>query len=302
MREMVEIFKLSMLEYYIAFAGLQTAFSNRSAAQAAVSDSLYGVRMADTCAGFFCVIEEVEGTRISYALTVPEYRGQGIFTGFLRYLLANTQKPVRLSIASSHPCYDIVRHICEKLGFQAAEQVHVFSCSSEEENQWDTFLEQKGERLCKVLERSGYRAIRFQDLDADLLGQLRTSDRTDYANSFHPSVFLEDPSRKLSRELSYAAVKDHRLAAYSLVLLGDRTSAIFEQISVSAREQGKGVILLPFVYSMKRFFECGLSRAAYAMYGSNTHANAFRKKVLKVFPATESTINNFYYIPPEKKS
>ena len=59
-----------------------------------------------------------------------------------------------------------------------------------------------------------------------------------------------------------------------------------------------GVILLPYVFSMERFFEIGLENAFYAMYGSNEHANAFRNKILAIFPTTETAIENYYFLQP----
>ena len=96
-------------------------------------------------------------------------------------------------------------------------------------------------------------------------------------------------------DLSYAALKDEKLAGYCLVTMGDAHSAMFDQISVSAAQQGRGVILLPYVYSMQRFFERGLATAYYAMYGSNRHANAFRNSVLKIFRTEESTMENYCF-------
>ena len=156
-------------------------------------------------------------------------------------------------------------------------------------------MERKGKRLCATLERQGYTPVSFDALDEELLNQLRCSDRSEYANMFHPTLFLDDPAKKLSPDLSFAAVKDGRLVSYCLVSMADRRTAIFEQISVSAREQGQGIILLPYICSMNQFFEKELSAAFYAMYGSNRHANAFRNKVLMLFPTSQSTMENYCY-------
>ena len=159
-------------------------------------------------------------------------------------------------------------------------------------------MDLKGKRLCETLKRQGYRAVSFGELDEDLLTQLKLSDRSEYANIFHPSMYLENPAHKLSRELSFAAVNEGKLSAYCLVTMGDERSAMFDQISVSAGELGMGVILLPYVFSMERFFEMGLENAYYAMYGSNERANAFRDKILTVFSTTETTMENYCFLQP----
>ena len=61
---------------------------------------------------------------------------------------------------------------------------------------------------------------------------------------------------------------------------------------------GLGVILLPYVTAMELFFEQGLERAYYAMHGSNLHANAFRDRILKMFPTGERVMENYCRVPP----
>ena len=290
----MEICELNMLEYYIAFAGFHTALSNRYALQAKSCGCIYGAKTDGAYAGFMCTSNEAEYTRITYALTMPKYRNQGIFTGLVRHVKDNYRN-VRITISSNNECYDFMKNALIKLGFVSTEQVTVFSCSSEDEDKWHTFMERKGKRLCEMLEMHGYRAVSFQDLSKEFLEQVRVSDVSEYANMFHPAMYLDNPAYKLSWDLSFAAVRDGKLAAYCLVTMGDEKSAMFDQISVSADEQGRGVILLPYVYSMQRFFERGLCSAYYAMYGSNRHANAFRNRILKIFPTTENTMDNLYY-------
>ena len=298
-RSSLDITGMNMLEYYLAFAENHTALTHHYAKQAAEEGGLYCARIEKAYAGYICVADEKDTVRINYAFTEPEFRDQGVFTGLVQYVAHAYQKPVSLGILTSSDFYGAIRHTCEKLGFFMTEKVTVFSCSGEGKSRWDAFMEQKGQRLCKVLERNGYRAVSFQDLEPDLLEQIRSSDSTAYANSFHPAEFLDNPARKMSWDLSYATVKDGTVAAYCLVSMPDHKSAVFEQISVSSDEMGQGVILQPFVSSMTRFVERKLERACYAMYGSNRHANAFRNKVLMIFLTIESVMENYCYIPDQ---
>ena len=292
----MDIIRINMLEYYIAFAGYQTALSNRYASQAISHGVLLGAKTDGAYSAFMCVVEEADSARISYGFTVPEYRNQGAFTELVKYVAGSSGKPVRISVPPKNEFYEYIHKAIISLGFEPTEQVTVFSCSSEDKDKWDQFMETKGRRLCDMLEMRGYRVVSFRDMDESLLEELRNSDRSEYANIFHPAAWLDDPSYKLSWDLSCAAERNGKLSGYCLVTEGDKSSAIFDQISVSASEMGQGVILLPYVYSMKQFFEHGLSSAYYAMYGSNRHANAFRKSVLKVFPASTSTLNNFCFM------
>ena len=294
----MKITRLGLLEYYLAFAGNHTALSNRYASQADAGGSIYGARINGAYAGFLCVSDEISSVRITHALTVPKYRKQGVFTELVKYVTETQNKNVRAGIPKDHPCYSFILKTLLKLDFLPGERVTVFSCSRKDEDQWRRFMDQKGKRLCETLKRQGYRAVSFAELNEDLLTQLKLSDHSEYANIFHPSMYLENPANRLSWELSFAAVKDGKLAAYCLVTKGDERSAMFDQISVSAGELGMGVILLPYVFSMERFFETGLENAYYAMYGSNERANAFRNKILAVFPTTETTMENYCFLQP----
>ena len=294
----MEITRLGLLEYYIAFAGNHSALSNRYAAQAEAGGSIYGARINGAYAGFLCVSDENAAVRITHAFTVPEYRKQGVFTELVKHVTENEKKNVRTVLSKDHLCYSFILKTLLKLGFLPGERVTVFSCSRRDEDKWRRFMDQKGKRLCETLKRQGYQAVSFGDLNEDLLTQLKLSDRSEYANLFNPSMYLENPANKLSRELSFAAVKDGKLSAYCLVTRGDERSAMFDQISVSAGELGMGVILLPYVFSMERFFEMGFENAYYAMYGSNERANAFRNKILSVFPTTETTMENYCFLQP----
>lgn len=297
----MNIAKMVMLEFHIAFAGLHTALSNRFASRALQGGgSIYGARIDGEYAGYLIVTDEENCEKVVYAAVFPKYRNQGVFTALMKYVMEVYASCIQLTIPSSHAYFDAIRKTCEKLGFSSKEPVHVFSCSRKDEDNWHSFMEKKGKRLCEMLEMHGYNAVSFQEMDDSMVQQLRQSDRSSYANSFHPAQFLDDPSFQLSPELSFAAEREGRLAAYCLVSRGNETSAVFEQISVSADELGHGVILLPYVYSMQRFFELGFSCAYYAMYASNKHANAFRKKILQIFPSNEEIHHNYCYIPPKE--
>jgi len=292
---MVHITKMFPLEFHIAFAGSRTALSDLLASQTGNLGGIYGARVDGTYAGFLIAADDVEHIRITYAFTVPEFRRQGVFTSLMQHVKDLYQQGIRMTIPSTHECYEILKHTCEILGFTAQERVHVFSCSRKDEDRWRLFMEKKGKRLCDMLRMHGYNPVCFRTMGESLTSQLRDSDHSAYGNMFHPALFLDDPAKKLSLDLSFAAEKNGRLASYCLVIMVNDTSAVFEQISVSSEEMGQGVILLPYVYSMERFFEMDLQSAYYAMYESNKHANAFRKKVLKIFPSNETVQENYYY-------
>ena len=297
----MEIQRLNFAEYQILFMGMHTPISRRFAAQAEKNGWIFGAWVGGSCAGFLTAEEETEDIRITHAFTVPSFRKKGVFTGLIRHMTEEQNRIIRVTVSSGNVCFPTVRDVCLSLGFRKGESVSVFVSSSRTKPEWNAFMKLRGERLCQTLKRQGYRALSFQDMDKDLLEQLGNSDRSEYGNVFHPSLYLENPAKRLDRDMSFAAVKDGKLAAYSLVAMGDDDSAVFDQISVSKEESGHGVILLPFACSMARFYERGIPAAYYAMYESNRHAGAFRSAVLEILPTEERTIENYFYIPKESR-
>ncbi len=190
---------------------------------------------------------------------MPEYRHRGVFEALLGQAAEAAEKPLRMTLASDHPCRNWVRSAAEKLDFVPGEQVTVFSCRREDEAVWRRFMETRGRRMCTALERQGYRAVPFTALDGSLTEQLRASDRSEYGNTFYPGLYLDEPARRLRPDLSAAAVRDGKLKAYCLVTEGDENTAMFDQISVAADVMGRGVILLPYVTAMELFLNRGLS-------------------------------------------
>lgn len=286
---------MNILEYHIVFAEYQTGLSNLFVKQAAANGFLYAAKIQGKYAGYLCGSDDLTNVRITHAFTIPEFRGQGVFTALVRYVLNTQNKPVRCVIISNHSCRSEVRHVLHELGFQSTEKATVFYCSCKDAEYWRRYMDEKGNRLCRTLIMQGYRAVSFRDMDKGLKEQLAFSDRTEYGNIFHPALHLEDPSKQLDRELSYAAVRDGKLSAYCLVTRADPKSAVFDQISVSAAEQGGGVILLPYAFAVNQVIENNIDNVCYTMYISNKHAAAFRKKIFQIFPTTEKTVENYYY-------
>jgi len=293
----MDITKLTELEYCFIFHNVRTALSDSYAREAWKNGSVLCGRINGQYAGFMCIARETASLMVSYACTLPELRRRGVFTGFLKYLTEHSPLPVRLNIPAEHAFYNVIVKTCTSMGFQKRESIRVFTCKREDDAVWQDFMQKKGTGLCATLKRQGYAAVPFADADESLLEQLRSSDRSDYGNIFHLTEYMDNPARKMSWDMSFAAVRDNVLQAYTLVTRKNADNVIFEQISVSANEQGSGVILLPFVCAMDQFYKKGCRTASYAMYGSNVHANAFRKRILAIFPATESISENYCFVP-----
>lgn len=294
----IDIFPMSVLEYIVAFAPYNTPFSTQCVNQSAGSGLLFQAKKEKRSIGYLCAVREPGLVRITYAFTVPEYRNTGVFTALADHLTETSESPVRISVLQDQDYSLPIAKACQKLQFLKGERVHIFTCRRENYPLWEQFMNEKGNRLCSFLERKGYRAVSFADADEDLLFQLRNSRRSDYGNAFDPSMYLDIPENRLSWDMSHAVKKEGRLASYTLVTQNSPTKVVFEQISESAAEQGTGVVLLSFAAAMKAFGESECQTVSYAMYESNTRANAFRESILMILSPTVSVSENYFYIRP----
>ena len=292
---MIEITEISFLEYLAAFLAHRSVFADHCAEEAVNRGVLLCARIGKKYAGYLFASANENELRITYANTLPEYRRKGVFTELAKHITDHSTKPVRVNILQKNEFHDPVVSVCKKLGFLPSESAVVFTCHSGNADRWQEYMDSKGTKLCSYLKRHGYSTVRFADADNALIGQIRNSSQSDFQNPLSPALFMDDPAKQLSTDMSFAAVKDGKLAAYTLVTKQAEKKAVFEHISVSSAERGSGIILLPFAAAMDAFFKNGCESASYAMYGSNTRANAFRKKLLTIFDTTESISENYIY-------
>ena len=278
--------------YCFAFMGHRTAYSDYFAKEADESGSLLCAKINDKFAGYICAAVIGLEIRVTHAYTCPEYRGQGVFTALLSEVADNSGMTVKINIPEGQECHDIVVRVCRRLGFVQGESVIIYTFRPKSDTRWREYMETRGRRVCDMLRRHGYETVSFADADDDIIGQIRDSDKSGFGNPFETRSFFDDPSRKLSRELSFAAVKNGELAAYTLASLLSPEKGVMEQIAVSEKKRGTGVILLPFAESVERFTASGGVLATYAIYGSNAAANTFRDKLVDI--ASEKVAENYY--------
>ena len=205
-------------------------------------------------------------------------------------------RSIRVNISATHDYHKAVTSVCKKQGFVQTESVTVFTCRRDKDEHWRTFMEEKGEKMCGLLERWGYKALSFEEASDDVMAQLYEPEKYGYGDTFDVAAFLNDPAKSAAMDMSFAAVLDGRLAAYTLVTRDSSEAVVFQIISDAQWARGSGVILLPFVQSMKKFYEGDYKTAFYAMYASNKEANAFRESALGGFYTECSETQNYYYI------
>jgi hypothetical protein len=158
---------------------------------------------------------------------------------------------------------------------------------------WERYMDKVGNKFCEILIRQGFECVSFSEASESQLDELYHSDENEYRNTLSTKIFFDNKSKCLDKNMSFLATKDGKLAAYNLVSHPDAKSAVFEHISTSEEYIGTGCIFLPFAKSMEEFKKSGCRRAAYVMYEDNTHANAFRKKLLERLTVSQHVSHNF---------
>ncbi|MBQ1741801.1 MAG: hypothetical protein II045_01770, partial [Oscillospiraceae bacterium] len=212
----------------------------------------------------------------------PEYRRKGVFTALAEHVIRTSTRGIRVSIPEKHPCFEAVDAVCARLGFRPTENLHTYSFDSSQKAAWQRVkAARRFDTGCARLQRRGCGVVSFAEADEGLLPQIRDSHSTAFRNPLDPSAFFRHPSKKLSMELSFAAVKEGRLLAYTLYSQPSRDAVVLEQMAASADARGSGAILLPLVRSVDRFFESGYAYCFFAIYEHNTAPNLIRAKLGK---------------------
>lgn len=282
-------------DYVFLFAGKRTAYSDLSVKGALNSGGkLYILLENNLAAGYLCIVNEENIARVLYIFTAPNYRNNGVCKTLLKHACENADRKIKVCISENTADFPFIKKACLSLGFFEESNCIVHSSGDWEDfKNWENYMDKVGNKFCEILIRQGFECISFSEASKSQLDELYHSDESEYKNSLSTKVFFDNANKFLDKDLSFLATKDGKLAAYSLVSRPDSKSAVFEHISTSEEYKGTGCIFLPFAKSMEEFKNSGCKRAAYVMYDDNTHANAFRKKLLERVTASHHKSYNF---------
>ncbi len=292
---MRKIIKASYMDYLFLFGDFRTVFSDLSAKSANENGMLYILLDNNLPAGYICAEKNENLCTVLYGYIVPDKRNSGIFSQLLRFVTEKVDCDVKLSIAENRDSFPIAKHTAEKLGFKLDSSCILFSGKIEDLSNWEKYMAETGDKFCGILLRQDYRCVSFADADIGLLKSLYNSGISDFQNHLDIRPYLEQKSKCTDMEMSFIAVKNDTVAAYTLVRRPDKKSAVFEHISVHEKYIGSGCILLPFAKSIKMFKTYNCRRAVYAMYEENSHANAFRKKLLERVTSSQKRSYNYIF-------
>ncbi len=281
-------------DYIFLFGDSRTPFSDHAAKNSAAYGGNIFIMLEDGLpCGYLCAVTEESEIRLMYAYTNEEKRRSGVFSALIGYAAETLPKPINFNISTEHKFYDTVSDISKRTGFEYRSSCTVFR--GNDISGWEKYMSETGGKLCDMLRRQGYSCISFADAPTKLIDEIYDSGENSFGNKLAVKVFFDDPQKNMNTDMSFAAVRNDHLAAYTLVTAPDKISAVFEHISASEKEIGNGCILLPFANSMEKFRQFGFHRAAYVMFNDNKHANAFRMKLLQNVTSSSTHSENYIF-------
>ncbi len=118
-------------------------------------------------------------------------------------------------------------------------------------------MDKRGSRLCAALEKLNFSTYSFADAPEELLDQVYFSVESDYGNTLDPKPFFDVKARNMLYDMSFAAEKNGKLAAYVLTVGAGKWALIYEHISSHKDMQMTGAVLLPFCKAIEKFFVSG---------------------------------------------
>ena len=286
--------QISLLQFVMLYEDYINDYVTGCAKRAYEKGFILSISADGIPSGFLCAQDEGSCIYIEYVFTIPSHRNKGICTSLIKSALSETDGPVRLSVSSKCPDGALIKHIVLGLGFYSKQHLRISVCTDKSSTVWNRFMEEKGNALCDFLKRQGITTASFDNAGPEVLEQVYNSCINEYKNVIDPRPFFDIRSRNLLYDMSYLAVKDGKVIAYTLVTKADSRSVVFEQISASSSYIGSGAVLLPFASAIGSFYDSGMRYALYAMADDNIRAEKFRNKILYQLEESVSTSESFY--------
>lgn len=233
-------------------------------------------------AGFLIFSRDTGVYEVKYLYIRPGKRGKGVAGA----ALAEWEKWIggerfRVRLPESLEYFEQMRCLVQKQGYRQTDVLHIFRCDRGNVERWEQYMERRGNRMAAYLLENGYTFLPYKEASESVLQELRASRYSEFGNTMDPIPLMDGQMGVLSPEISCLALKNGRLAAYSLVLVGDAQSLIFEQIAAGVPYRREGAFFLAFVGSMQAFIQSSFQRTAYAMYETNSNALAMAERLFK---------------------
>ncbi len=238
----MEIKELTFLTYFLTFNdSMRNSLSDYYMYQVklGVSSAVMLVD-GDDVLSYAIILRKGEFAFLSYIFTEQTKRNKGYATKLLQLINTNEKHLIRTYIISNHPCYNAMKHIMEKLGYQNTCLNHVYSLDFDSDFE-KTFNSLNPSRLCEFISRNNYECLPLSKMTPNLEKQLLSTKTSEFRDEFS----VQSNYREVfNPDLSMIAVKDGILKAYAFTsqLSGDTIS--IDVVSEALSERGSGIVFL----------------------------------------------------------
>ncbi len=178
-------------------------------------------------------------------------------------------------------------------GFAAERILHVFRYTSDAtavQSVIDTYSP-----LSDRMEARGYVAKPFEQLTENELCQIRDNPDGEFEACLESGKHIRGVTGRLDEKCSFAAVKDGKVIAYTVVVAHGEKHCIVENVSVARSARRGGTFLLPFLRMLGAIIQRNYATISFAIYETNT---AMLPMMRKHFSAliTAETVQHSYVL------
>lgn len=153
----------------------------------------------------------------------------------------------------------------------------------------------KNRKMYEFMEKRGYRTVCFDELTEDELMQIKNNPDNEFDSYLHPESMMNGGAGAADGKLSFASVKDGKVAAYNIARNPGGKQCIFEIVCVAESKRNSGVFILPVTRSFEAMRTCGAESVLFAVYESNQKMLEILRKQYSAYFSLQSVQHNYIY-------
>ena len=193
----------------------------------------------------------------------------------------------------NHQYYQLVDNCLKKIGCCNTEGFHFFTLENHGLSDWQKLKRDNHlQECCEWLKKNDYQVYNLDEVDEQILEQIKNSHYSEFQNELNPEIFFEQSSTKPLANISSVVVRHKKLVAYTLIFKSTDNGVILEHIATSSDTRNSGAIILALTYSCDCFFENNYSKCTFAIHPSNLESNSIKSIFENYFQMSEATMKN----------
>lgn len=205
------------------------------------------------------VLDIIPEPRLTYVFVEETFRNQGIGVQLVRAALtavrAKKAVAVEACVILQNEYGEVAARILERAGFEVTDTATILRFARGEHcrRKWSEFKNERGARICSIMERRGFKTLTFSEASSEILDRLKASIGSEFDSELDPFRYMSNQNDRFVPEYSFITVRNDEPAAFVKVVTTDGKSLVFQHLSVAMKYQGSGVFLLPYAAFMEKF-------------------------------------------------